>query len=76
MFFDDFKVEHVKSPIVQMDDYYPFGLTYNSYIRKNYVSNLYQYNAKEKQDELELGWLDYGARMYIPEIGRWGVVDP
>jgi RHS repeat-associated protein len=57
------------------DNYYPFGLTFNSYSRENSVANQYQYNGKEKQDELGLDWLDYGARMYMPEIGRWGVVD-
>ncbi len=59
-----------------MDDYYPFGLTFNSYKRENAVANMYQYNGKETQDELSIGWMDYGARMYMPEIGRWGVVDP
>ncbi len=26
VFYDDFKVEHIKCPIVQQEDYYPFGL--------------------------------------------------
>ena len=76
VFFDDFMVEHVKSPVVQMDDYYPFGLTFNSYQRENSLDQRFLYNGKELQDELDLGWLDYGARMYMPDIGRWGVVDP
>jgi RHS repeat-associated protein len=76
VFFDDFWVEHVKSPVVQMDDYYPFGLTFNSYSRENSVDQNYLYNSKELQDELNLGWLDYGARMYDPSIGRWMVIDP
>ncbi len=76
VFFDEFKVTHTKTPVIQMDDYYPFGLTFNSYNRENAAAQDYKYNSKELQDELNLGWLDYGARMYDPAIARWMVIDP
>lgn len=76
VYFDDFKVDHIKSPIVQVDDYYAFGLTFNSYLRENATPQDYLYNGKELQGELNLGWLDYGARMYDPTIARWMAVDP
>src|SRR5690606_14040316 len=76
VFFDDFQIQQVHSKVVQSDDYYPFGLTFNSYQRENSIYNKYQYNGKERQRELGLEWLDYGARFYDPAIARWMVVDP
>ncbi len=55
-------------------NYYPFGLTFNSYQRSYSKANNYKYNGKEEQEET--GWLDYGARMYDPALGRWHVIDP
>lgn len=76
MYFDDLTITHAKSPVIQMDDYYPGGLTFNSYQRANSLDQKYLYNGKELQDELDIGWLDYGARMYDPTLGRWHVLDP
>ena len=76
VYFDDFNVTQVQSPVIQQQDYYPFGLTFNSYSRENSVPQNYLYNGKENINDLSLNWDDFGARMYMADIGRWGVVDP
>jgi RHS repeat-associated protein len=75
VYFDDFNVEQVKSPVTQTQDYYSFGLEFNSSQRENSLSQDYKYNGKEDQTALGLGWLDYNARKYMPEIGRWNAID-
>ncbi|XJR86646.1 DUF6443 domain-containing protein [Elizabethkingia anophelis] len=61
--------------IIEENNYYPFGLKHQGYNTASLANSAYQYkyNGKELQ---ETGMYDYGARMYMPELGRWGVVDP
>ena len=76
IYFDDLNITHTKSKVVEANDYYPFGLTFRTTRRENLVVNPYQFNGKENQDELVLDWLDFGARMYDPTVGRWNGLDP
>ncbi|MTI23422.1 RHS repeat domain-containing protein, partial [Fulvivirga kasyanovii] len=72
----DMKVVLTESSVVQKDNYYPFGLQFNSYQRITAKENKFLNTGKERIDDLDLGWDDFGARMYMPDIGRWTVVDP
>jgi len=76
VYVDDVTMSVTQSAVIAEQSYYPFGLTFNSYSRENSIYNKYQFNGKEIQNELGLGWNDFGARMYMSDIGRWGVVDP
>ncbi|WP_080778611.1 DUF6443 domain-containing protein [Chryseobacterium phocaeense] len=62
--------------VTDTNNYYPFGLNHIQGIFEgaklgSYYS--YKYNGKELQ---ESGMYDYGARFYMPDLGRWGVIDP
>lgn len=61
--------------VLEENNYYPFGLKHEGYNALAANTNYnYQYNGKELQTET--GMYDFGARFYIPDIGRWSVVDP
>ena len=60
--------------ITGTNNYYPFGLNHIGGGKSpfsNYHS--YKFGGKELQ---ETGMYDFGARMYMPDLGRWGVIDP
>jgi RHS repeat-associated protein len=76
VYFDDVALSIKPSPIVSTSDYFPFGMQFNAGDREGSLEQNRLYNGKELQDELSLSWYDYGARMYMPDLGRWGVVDP
>jgi RHS repeat-associated protein len=61
--------------VVQENSYYPFGAPIADLSWSPKSTNRYAYNGKEHIKEFDLNWMDYGARVYNPIIGRWGVID-
>ena len=75
IFFDDLSVSHTKnSPIIQQDDYYPFGLTFNSWQRQGGVKNKYKFNAGSEENEFT-GNYETWFRPFDPAIGRFQQLD-
>jgi RHS repeat-associated protein len=81
VWFDDLEIQTGALPVavvVQETHYDPWGLELAGigYVADPTKEHKWTYNGKEKQDQFGLGWLDYGARHYQPDIARWGGVDP
>ncbi len=62
--------------LTDTNNHYPFGFNYIAGVLR--ISGFgdyyfYKYNGKELH---ETGMFDYGARMYMPDLGRWSAIDP
>ncbi len=76
VYFDDFKVTHTKSNLIQGNEYYPFGMqTANSWTRESVTGNRFLANGGTELNSTT-GVYDLVFRNYDPAIGRMNQVDP
>ena len=63
--------------VVQEQHYDPWGLEFKSATgpQSGVEVDRFTYNGKELVTDLDLGWNDYGFRMYDASVGRWSAVD-
>ncbi len=71
--FDNLIVTHKTGTVLEINDYYPFGLKW--YSNGNNL-NKYKFGGKELQTELNLNTYDFHARQQDPQLGRFWGIDP
>ena len=83
VFFDNLTIVHRTGPLLQEDDYYPFGLEMKMLSSKanGKIKNKKRYAANELQNEefndgSGLEFYDFNARSYDQQIGRFLQIDP
>jgi len=77
VYFDDLKVTVNEHPVVQRDDYYPFGLTHEGgFNRVTAKENRFLYNdGSELQTDLNMGIYMTAQRFYDQSLGRFHGID-
>lgn len=76
VYFDDLKVTHTKTNVVQYNEYYPFGLqAATSWTRENTTGNRFLYNEGTELNGIS-GIYETMFRGYDASVGRFMQVDP
>lgn len=76
VWFDDLKVTHTKSRVVQASDYYAWGSTMREQRTPENPTYRYGYQGQYSEKDEETGWNHFELREYDAIVGRWTSVDP
>jgi RHS repeat-associated protein len=74
VYFDDFNVTVIPGPVIQVNDYYPYGMTAFTWVREGEKETKEKFQGKEFDEKT--GWHDFHARQYDPALGRFESIDP
>jgi len=75
VYFDDLKVTHTPTNLVQYNEYYPYGLQASASWTREGDKNNYLYNQGTELNS-STGWYETGFRGYDAALGRFMQVDP
>jgi hypothetical protein len=81
VFFDNLQVTHIRGPLLETNEYYPYGLlmrniSYRSHKGMGYAENKYKYNSIEYEYSFDLNIGETFFRTHDPQTGRWWQIDP
>src|SRR5690606_15897652 len=76
IYFDYFTLRFTRGNLKEETHYYPFGLPMASSAAADFMPNRHRYQSNEYRKEAGLNWMDFHARQYDPQIGRFLGVDP
>ncbi len=78
VYFDQLVIRLSRGKLKEEAHYYPHGLPIAGMgsVANGYVTNRKKYQSNEYIQELGLNWMDFQARQYDPQIGRFLGVDP
>jgi RHS repeat-associated protein len=79
VYFDQLQVRIQNGHLLEESHYYPFGLPMaglSTETGSNTIRQRRKYQSNEYIKELGLNWMDFNARQYDPQLGRFLGVDP